>query len=33
MVEEWAQATPLDELNLKGLTTRSWGVEILRWRE
>jgi class 3 adenylate cyclase/HAMP domain-containing protein len=33
MVEEWAEAAPLDELNLKGFNHPILAVEILRWRE
>jgi class 3 adenylate cyclase/HAMP domain-containing protein len=33
MVEQWAEAVPLDELNLKGFNHPILAVEILRWRE
>ena len=33
MVEQWADARPLDELQLKGFNHPVLAVEILRWRE
>lgn len=33
MVEQWAEARPLDELHLKGFNQPVLAVEILRWRE
>jgi class 3 adenylate cyclase/HAMP domain-containing protein len=33
MVEQWAEAAPLEELNLKGFNHPILAVEILRWRE
>jgi class 3 adenylate cyclase/HAMP domain-containing protein len=33
MVEQWAEAAPIDALNLKGFNHPVLAVEILRWRE
>jgi class 3 adenylate cyclase/HAMP domain-containing protein len=33
MVEQWAEAVPVDALNLKGFNHPVLAVEILRWRE
>jgi class 3 adenylate cyclase/HAMP domain-containing protein len=33
MVEQWAEAVPIDALNLKGFNHPVLAVEILRWRE
>jgi class 3 adenylate cyclase/HAMP domain-containing protein len=33
MVEQWAEAAPVDALNLKGFNHPVLAVEILRWRE
>jgi hypothetical protein len=33
MVEPWVEATPLDDLSLKGFNHSVLAMKILRWRE